>query len=105
MRHLQIWRMCAYANRRSSSSELRNANTIRQLRFRHGEMTQKELAKFVGVSRQTICAIERGNYSRSLEVSFTIADILCTSIEDVFFYEPDIEGEHEFTDGIIVEVP
>ena len=60
----------------SPSSELRNANTIRQLRFHHGEMTQKELAKFVGVSRQKICAIERGKYSPSLEVAFRIANIL-----------------------------
>ena len=74
MRYLQIRRMGAYANRRSPSSELRNANTIRQLRFRHGEMTQKELAKFVGVSRQTIYAIERGKYSLSLEVTFRIAN-------------------------------
>ena len=105
MRYLQIWRMGAYANRRSPSSELRNANTIRQLRFHHGEMTQKELAKFVGVSRQTICAIERGKYSPSLEVAFRIANFLCTSIEDVFYYEPDIEGEHEYAGGIIAEVP
>jgi len=104
MRYLQIWRMGAYSNRRSPSSELRNANTIRQLRFHHGEMTRKELAKFIGVSRQTICAIERGKYSPSLEVAFRIANILCTSIEDLFYYEPDIEGEHEFVDGIIVEV-
>ena len=80
------------------------ANTIRQLRFHHGEMTQKELAKFIGVSRQTINAIEGGKYPPSLEVAFRIANILCTSIEDVFFYEPDIEGEHEFPDGIVVEV-
>jgi len=53
-------------------------------------MTQKELAKFVGVSRRTICAIERGKYSPLLEVAFRIANFLCTSIEDVFFYEPDI---------------
>jgi len=57
-----------------------------------------------GGSRQTICAIERSKYSPSLEVAFRIANILCTSIEDLFFYEPDIEGEHEFADGIIVEV-
>ena len=67
------------------------ANTIRQLRFHHGEMTQKELAKFVGVSRQTINAIEGGKYPPSLEVAFRIANILCTPLEDVFFYEPDIE--------------
>ncbi len=79
-------------------------NTIRQLRFHHGEMTQKELAKFVGVSRQTINAIEGTKYSPSLEVAFRIANILCTSIENVFFYEPDIEGIEEFADGLVVEV-
>ena len=80
------------------------ANTIRQLRFHHGEMTQKELAKFVGVSRQTINAIEGGKYPPSLEVAFRIANILCTSIENVFFYEPDIEGEDELPDNVIIEV-
>jgi len=81
------------------------ANTIRQLRFHHGEMTQKELAKFVGVSRQTINAIEGGKYPPSLEVAFRIANILCTSIENVFLYEPDIEGVEEFADGLVIEVP
>ena len=80
------------------------ANTIRQLRFHHGEMTQKELAKFVGVSCQTNRAIEGGKYSPSLEVAFRIANILCTSLEDVFFYEPDIDGENEYADGLIIEV-
>ncbi len=67
-------------------------------------MTQKELAKFVGVSRQTICAIERGKYSPSLEVAFRIANILCTPLENVFFYDPDIEGENELPDNVIIEV-
>jgi len=67
-------------------------------------MTQKKLAEYVGVSRQTINAIEGGKYSPSLEVAFRIANILCTSIENVFFYEPDIEGENEYADGLIVEV-
>jgi len=80
------------------------ANTIRQLRFHHGEMTQKKLAEYVGVSRQTICAIERGKYSPSLEVAFRIANILCTSLENVFFYEPDIEGEDELPDSVIINV-
>ena len=80
------------------------AHTIRPLRFHHGEMTQKELAKFVGVSRHTINAIEGGKYPPSLEVAFRIANILCTSIEDVFFYEPDIEVEHEFTDRAAIDV-
>ncbi len=80
------------------------ANTIRKLRFHHGEMTQQELAKFVGVSRQTICAIEGGKYSPSLEVAFRIANILCTSIDNVFFYEPDIQGEDELPSNVIIEV-
>lgn len=67
-------------------------------------MTQKKLAEYVGVSRRTICAIERGKYPPSLEVTFRIANILCTSIEDVFYYEPDIEGE-QYADGITAEVP
>ena len=80
------------------------ANTIRQLRFHNGEMTQKELAKLVGMSRQTIMAIEGSKYSPSLEVAFRIVHVFGTSIEDVFFYEPDIEGENEYADGLIVEV-
>ena len=79
-------------------------NTIRQLRFQRGEMTQKDLAKFVGVSRQTICAIEGGKYSPSLEVAFRIANILCASLEDVFYYEPDIEGLKEYADSLVIEV-
>lgn len=67
-------------------------------------MTQKALAKFVGGSRQTNCAIERGKYSPLLEAAFRIANFLCTPIEDVFFYEPDIEGDREFADGVIVDV-
>jgi len=56
------------------------------------------------VSRHTINAIEGGKYSPSLEVAFRIAHAFGASIEDVFFYEPDIEGEHEFSDGLTVEV-
>ena len=67
-------------------------------------MTQKELAKLIGVSRQTVNAIEGSKYSPTLEVAFRIAHVFGTSIEDVFFYEPDIEGEHEVADGAVVEV-
>ena len=81
------------------------ANTIRQLRFHHGEMTQKKLAGYVGVSRQTINAIEGGKYPPSLEVAFRIANILCTSLENVFFYEPDFEGDDEFAAGLVIEAP
>ncbi len=67
-------------------------------------MTQKELAKHIGVSRQTVNAIEGSKYPPTLEVAFRIAHVFATSIENVFFYEPDIEGENEFADGLTVEV-
>ncbi len=80
------------------------ANLIRRYRFESGEMTQKELAELIGVSRQTVNAIEGSKYSPSLEVAFRIAHAFGTSIENVFFYEADIEGEHEFADGVVVAV-
>lgn len=61
-------------------------NNIRRLRFDHDEMTQKALADLVGVSRQTIVAIEKGKYSPSLEVAFKIAEIFNVTISDVFQY-------------------
>ena len=67
-------------------------------------MTQKALAKHVGVSRQTIMAIEASKYPPSLEIAFRIARCFAASVEDIFFYEPDIEGEHKYKDGLIVEV-
>ncbi len=68
-------------------------------------MTQQQLADLISVSRQTINAIEGGKYPPSLEVAFRIANILCTSIENVFFYEPDFEGDDEFAAGLVIEVP
>ncbi len=63
-------------------------NNIRRLRFNNAEMTQQQLADAVGVSRQTIVAIEKGNYSPSLELAFKLALIFKTPIQDVFTYEP-----------------
>ncbi|CAM3628257.1 MULTISPECIES: helix-turn-helix transcriptional regulator [Pseudoalteromonas] len=63
-------------------------NKIRMLRFMSGEMTQKELAERVGVTRQTIMAIEAAKYSPSLEVAFKIAYVFNVSIEEVFEYQP-----------------
>ena len=62
-------------------------NTIRELRFRHGEMTQADLADRIGVTRQTIIAIERGKYSPSLEMAFRIARVFAVPLEEVFQYE------------------
>lgn len=62
-------------------------NTIRKLRFEHGEMTQQDLAERVGVTRQTINAIELCKYSPSLEVAFRIAAAFGARLEDVFSYD------------------
>lgn len=62
-------------------------NHIRKLRFNHNEMTQQQLADQAGVTRQTIAAIEKGNYSPSLELAFRIARVFKTPLEEVFFWE------------------
>lgn len=62
-------------------------NNIRKLRFHAGEMTQAELAEKVGVTRQTINAIEAAKYSPSLELAFKIADLFGIGLEEVFQYE------------------
>lgn len=59
-------------------------NQIRTLRFAHGEMTQQELADRIGVSRQTVNAIEGGKYSPSLEVAFRISRVFGRPLEEVF---------------------
>jgi putative transcriptional regulator len=64
-------------------------NEIRTLRFHHGEMTQQELAERVGVTRQTVNAIEGNKYSPSLEVAFRIARVFDVPLERVFQYGED----------------
>ncbi len=61
-------------------------NEIRKFRFENGEMTQKELATRVGVTRQTIVAIENCKYSPTLEIAFKIAEVFDTNIDAVFSY-------------------
>jgi len=63
------------------------SNTIRKLRFNTGEMTQQVLADRVGVTRQTIIAIENGKYSPSLELAFRIAHVFGVPLEEVFTFE------------------
>ncbi len=63
------------------------SNNIRKLRFNHGEMTQQQLAEKAGVTRQTIVAIEKGNYSPSLELAFRIALAFNVPLEEVFYIE------------------
>ncbi|MGO4275924.1 helix-turn-helix transcriptional regulator [Paenibacillus sp. TAF58] len=63
------------------------SNNIRTLRFNHDEMTQQQLADKAGVTRQTIVAIEKGNYSPSLELAFRIANVFGRKLEEVFSFE------------------
>ena len=62
-------------------------NQIRTLRFHHGSMTQQQLAQAIGVSRQTLNAIEGAKYAPSLEVAFQIARVFECRIDDVFQFE------------------
>jgi putative transcriptional regulator len=70
----------------------RVTNRIRALRFAQGEMTQAELAERIGVTRQTVIAIEQGRYSPSLEIAFRIAKVFGVPLDDVFQY-PDLPEE------------
>lgn len=65
-------------------------NNVRKLRFMKDEMTQQELAKKVGVTRQTIVSIEKDKYSPSLELAFRIAKEFNLPLEEVFSYEPEV---------------
>jgi putative transcriptional regulator len=62
-------------------------NEVRKLRFLRGEMTQEELAKRVGVTRQTIIAIEKGKYNPSVALALRIAGVFALPVEQVFFLE------------------
>jgi putative transcriptional regulator len=64
----------------------RVTNAIRVLRFTHGEMTQADLAERIGVTRQTVIAIEQGRYSPSLEMAFQIARVFGVRLDEVFQY-------------------
>ena len=66
----------------------RVTNAVRSLRFANGEMTQADLADRIGVTRQTIIAIEQGRYSPSLEMAFQIAQVFEVPLDGVFQY-PD----------------
>ena len=65
------------------------SNNIRKLRFLNGEMTQEQLAEKVGVTRQTIIAIESAKYSPSLELAFRMARVFGVPLEEVFSYEAE----------------
>ena len=70
----------------------RIGNNIRKLRFFRNEMTQQQLAEKVGVTRQTIIAMEQDKYSPSLELAFRIARVFEVPLEEVFSYQPEAES-------------
>jgi putative transcriptional regulator len=69
-------------------------NAIRSLRFANGEMTQADLADRIGVTRQTVIAIEQGRYSPSLEMAFQIARVFNVPLDSVFQY-PDTDATQQ----------
>ncbi len=72
-------------------SKHRVSNNVRKLRFHFDEMTQQQLADKVGVTRQTIVAIEKGRYSPTLDLAFRIAYVFSLPLEEVFSFEPEDE--------------
>jgi len=62
-------------------------NRVRELRERHGAMTQAELGEAIGVTRQTVAAIEQSRYSPSLESAFRIARVFGVGVEEVFYWQ------------------
>jgi putative transcriptional regulator len=76
------------ARRKTVDRKTRVTNSIRVLRFAADEMTQAELADRLGVTRQTIIAIEQGRYSPSLEMAFRMARVFGVPLDEVFQY-PD----------------
>jgi putative transcriptional regulator len=68
------------------------SNRIRVLRFLNGEMSQAELGQRIGVTRQTIAAIESGKYSPTLESAFRIADVFKVSLLEVFTWDASGAG-------------
>lgn len=70
-------------------------NQIRRLRFENGEMTQRELARRSGCTRQTIHAIEAAKYGPSLELGFKVAEVFGVPLDEVFQYEVESEGNDQ----------
>lgn len=64
-------------------------NEIRRLRFENGEMTQQALAERIGMTRQTVIAIEQNKYAPSLEAAFKIANAFGVPLDQVFRWKPD----------------
>jgi putative transcriptional regulator len=79
-------------------SKKRISNNIRKLRFFNNEMTQQQLAEKVGVTRQTIIAMEKDRYSPSLELAFKIAHAFGIPLEEVFSFNPENQSTQNTKD-------
>lgn len=73
----------------SASTPCKVDNQLRRLRFERGEMTQDALARAVGITRQTIVALEGGRYAPSLELAMRLADFFGLRVDEVFFWRQD----------------
>ena len=73
---------------------MRLSNEIREFRFKNGEMTQKHLAERVGVSRQTMNAIENGRHAPTVNVAIRIADVFGTTVDQIFDLDYDGKPAH-----------
>ena len=73
--------------KQEAMAKLPITNNIRVLRFHHGEMTQSQLAERIGVTRQTVAAVEKGKYAPSLEAAFRIAAVFGVPLDEVFQYQ------------------
>ena len=65
---------------------------LRRFRFERGELSQQQLAEMVSVSRQTIVSIEKGNYAPSVKLALLLAEVLKTTVEELFALE---EGDYD----------
>lgn len=72
-----------------AKTKSRVTNRIRELRFRHGEMTQQELAKDIGVARQTIIAIEQGKFCPTLESALRLERVFNVRVSEIFTLEDE----------------
>ena len=78
-------------------TELLIGNTLRKLRFLHGEMTQAQLAKVVGVTRQTIVALETSRYAPSLELAMKLACVFECTVDELFFWKNLDEAKSKYS--------
>ena len=74
--------------------KLVSANNLRKLRFAENEMTQAQLAEIVGVTRQTIIALEAGRYTPTLELALKFSTVFSISINKIFFWADEKHAQH-----------